>query len=358
MDKDKKSYNIDIDFNKSFSHEFLNTLKGPNPFIKYVSKYISNVSNEIKKISDIQRKSVEIGSEYLNTIKDSLTSLSNLLDDVIKEVNYNIKEGVFQDLKSISDLGWCFLGVNSDEEEIYNNLTLSDMIINGITEEMTQQDKNIHILNIILQEKFQGNLEIIFEGLNNLLDKNDKCKIDIAIEEYQKKHWYNCVNILTQIIDSLTIKQEILCIRNNDLDSIFLKNPKFASSQCWISFYRVYLSYFVPIICKNTLSDSVKTDMRERKIEEILKYCKDNFQSLDVKKIIPMLNLLSCMIVFFDNFSWEEYDIKKPKSINRHWLMHGMYNVDDIQEYDCVKLFLMLYQLVYLYDKLNKGILK
>ena len=59
------------------------------------------------------------------------------------------------------------------------------------------------------------------------------------------------------------------------------------------------------------------------------------------------------MLKFFDDSDWTD---KKngtiPSSVNRHWLAHNMYDYDDITRADCMKLFLLLYQIMELYCKL------
>lgn len=51
---------------------------------------------------------------------------------------------------------------------------------------------------------------------------------------------------------------------------------------------------------------------------------------------------------------WKNYPNNKPEVINRHWLMHGMYDIEDITKADCIKLMLMLNQLSELYGTLEK----
>lgn len=57
------------------------------------------------------------------------------------------------------------------------------------------------------------------------------------------------------------------------------------------------------------------------------------------------LNIAYPLLIFFNDNDWKEYP-NKPDIINRNWLMHGMCNYDDVTKSDCVKLFLLYYQLI------------
>ena len=49
--------------------------------------------------------------------------------------------------------------------------------------------------------------------------------------------------------------------------------------------------------------------------------------------------------------NWQDkHNGKIPSSINRHWLVHSMYDYDDIKRADCIKLFCILFQMVELYS--------
>lgn len=354
MNEKKEVYNIPIDFNIN-GLEVLEDLKSPNEFINFISDYVNKISMNIKEIEERKTNLLKSHFDYLSKAKESMNGVLQLLNEVSDKVTFNIKEEVFRDLEEMSKLGWCFLGIDffNEVDIIYGDLTLTNMLINGVSAEMSIKEKNEYICNTLLNDKFEGKFEDIFEWIKELLDEKDRQKLNIAIEDYQNGRWFSCANSLIQIIDSLSIKQEIVGIKNRDLDSYLLTNPNLVSKQCWISFFRVFLSYFVPIICTENLTKEEKNKMKERDIKIIVQNCKDNFQTLDVVKVLPILNLLACMITFFEDVSWENYTVDKPISINRHWLAHGMYNVDDIEKYDCIKLFLILYQLVSVYDRLN-----
>ena len=62
------------------------------------------------------------------------------------------------------------------------------------------------------------------------------------------------------------------------------------------------------------------------------------------------------LLTLFKNYSWKEHNKNnKPSVINRNWLMHGMYSIDDIDKFDCIKLFLILYQISNLYYKIKNN---
>lgn len=91
---------------------------------------------------------------------------------------------------------------------------------------------------------------------------------------------------------------------------------------------------------------------REEKFEIFIDEIKNNLSNYETK--IPILLLASCLIKFFEDSNWKNYP-QKPEVINRHWLMHGMYDIDDITKSDCIKLLLMLNQLTDIYTKIKKG---
>ena len=64
-----------------------------------------------------------------------------------------------------------------------------------------------------------------------------------------------------------------------------------------------------------------------------------------------MIQLSFALLKYFDDSNWQDkHNGKIPSSINRHWLVHSMYDYDDIKRADCIKLFCILFQMVELYS--------
>ena len=65
-------------------------------------------------------------------------------------------------------------------------------------------------------------------------------------------------------------------------------------------------------------------------------------------ELLYLFNSLSCLSSVYENSNGFQ---NEPNKVNRHFMMHGMSN-RKITYYDCAKLFLLVYNLVFLFDYL------
>ena len=65
--------------------------------------------------------------------------------------------------------------------------------------------------------------------------------------------------------------------------------------------------------------------------------------------IYEVINLTYTFKTLFDDYDWESTNLR-PAAINRNYLMHGMYNYDEITRYDCIKILFLLRKLLQVYS--------
>ena len=173
------------------------------------------------------------------------------------------------------------------------------------------------------------------------LDEKDVKKFDQAMIDFRARRYLDCANLLASLIDSQSIKQE--------LDD--LKKERYGEfpdniTQGWQAFYIVFRNDLSKYFDGKVFVGKGKKEKRENGFKEFMEEVKADLSDYETK--IPILLLASCLIKFFEDSNWKNYP-QKPEVINRHWLMHGMYDIDDITKSDCIKLLLMLNQLTDIY---------
>lgn len=220
------------------------------------------------------------------------------------------------------------------------------------------KEKNIELGNVFkalkenvpineIDEKLAGCfIEREIEAFVLLIDKqftdSDKAKLNIAFELYLKQEYFPSAMLLAGLIDSVSINQVLKT--NENVGNI---------SQCWKCYGEVIQQNFKGMYFsgKFPFNKSAKDDERGKATIEFFKSIRHDV-CFDAKKDI-LIPLSFALLKFFDNSNWQDKQNGYiPSSINRHWLVHSMYDYDDITRADCIKLFCMLYQIVELYSML------
>lgn len=159
---------------------------------------------------------------------------------------------------------------------------------------------------------------------------DDKIKIKNAFEDFDNKKYFECASLLFGLIDSEIIKLNLIDNSKHIGDG----NIK----QGTAGFFKLYNNNFKDFLNSETISPKTKILSFEEFVEKIQ-------HEIDPNVGFEFLNIAYPMLIFFNDNDWKDFPNNKPKVINRNWLAHGMYDYDDITEYDCKKLFLYYYTL-------------
>lgn len=190
----------------------------------------------------------------------------------------------------------------------------------------------------------------IEQEMGNYLGEKDRTKLHQAIMDYLAKRYFDSANLLAGLIDSQSIKQNLLDIENGKY--LPDENGNQNISQGWRAFYIVFKNNFTEYFGGESFNGNTRKDSRQKGFDNFIESVKPGM--LDNYEItIPFLHLSFCLLKFFDDSNWKNYPNNKPQVINRHWLMHGMYDIEDISKADCLKLLLILNQLSKLYWELG-----
>ena len=185
------------------------------------------------------------------------------------------------------------------------------------------------------------------------LERKDADKFRKAMVDFRARRYLGSANLLAGLIDAQNIKQELYDIHNN---KYCLENkdgkgtPNF--SQGWKAFYIVFSNNFAKYFDGEKFNGKGKKD-REEGFNQFVDKIKGKMPTNE--DMISIVALSFCLLKFFEDSDFANYPYRIPTSINRHWLMHGMYDLENITRYDCIKLLLMLNQISKLYAKLKNG---
>lgn len=370
-----KSGEKEVCLNLPSTDEILNLARGTN-------KYLPNISTPLMKSMDDFKKDIEIMSqnspliECINNLKKEIMSqnskfikninkMNNNLCDMLKFSisKYNIynslninqikkilngtKDIEIQNCAILGSYGWSYYFIEDIDDEDITDMTFpkewekSKHKIKTIDKYIGRRISKQTLLNIISKTEL-------------LLDNDDLLKLKSALMHYNSKKYYDCCSLLLGMIDSQNIKQELYDYKNGYYSTLNIHNGEENIDQGWNAFAIVFRNHLMEyfnnekFIGKNKNNKS-KNEHFESFVNKV-KYDMDNdigFYFLCIA--YPLLTL-------FNDCKWKEYiNGNKPSVINRNWLMHGMYSISDIDRYDCIKLFLILYQISNLFYKIKNN---
>lgn len=179
-------------------------------------------------------------------------------------------------------------------------------------------------------------LEKLHTRINDLLYEEDCVFIDDAFQYFYQHQYHTCALILASVIDGQSIR---FIIDNYAHEPNMIQNP----SQGWQSFAKI-ITYNYGDFLTLTFNDTKTKDEPRLRFQEKLSQCDPDSEL--AAHIAMVANISMSMMRFFSNTSWTDKEL--PASINRNWLAHGMYHQADVTSNDCIKLFVLLYQLLHL----------
>lgn len=154
-------------------------------------------------------------------------------------------------------------------------------------------------------------------------------KIKQAENEFKHKRYYICALLLFNIIDS----HNISLLNNKQQD------PTKQGNKALLKLVSLQYSSII-----NGLSPC-ESEQKEKQLHELMaQYTYTENYEADAR-IYELINLLWAFNTIFSNDKWEQCT-ELPSCINRHFLIHGIYQNQDIMRYDCIKLFFLLRKLV------------
>ena len=309
----------------------------------------------------------------LNTdlITESFKTMSNQLSQSVKALFELYNADIFENLKrsfkifadgvllaklqTMGNLGWCNIDAWIKPESI------------DILEDNTTEMSSVVLLRMNREEDFDIASADRFIGRHLTkeiiktievdtipsLDENDGIKLKKAMIDFRARRYMDCANLLASLIDAQSIKQELFDIKNNRISEEFYdsKNNKYVTKQGLEAFHRVFKSNFSKYFDGEHFGGRDKRKSFDGFVDNI----KGNICSEREDDLMAIVGLSCCLLKLFENSDFTVYPEFVPSVINRHWLMHGMYDIDDIDRYDCIKLLLMLNQISKVYGKLKAG---
>lgn len=305
-----------------------------------------------KSVSKLVALKIIDDDEYYNQLTDVLFKsysaiFTDEFKDYLKRKDITYKDNLINNLVLLGEYGWCYYTISSTNEDLSNARLLSGLAkflkenSHATTKEVDEYNSKHFTRKVI---------NAISQGTAKYLDDSDKKKLHQAMTAYRGKRYLDCANLLAGLIDSQSIKQNLADIRNGKYPPEANGNQNV--SQGWRAFFIVFQNNFAVYFGNESFNGNSKKASREKGFEDFIEKVKPNLHNYKIT--VPFLNLSYCLLKFFDDSDWKNYPNNKPEVINRHWLMHGMYDIEDITKADCIKLMLMLNQLSELYNTLEK----
>lgn len=312
----------------------------PDSFEANANDIIQTIKNALTSIETIP-EFLQQAENTFNSIIDKLSAIKDInIDDLMKKISnqeVKIEDGVF----AWGNAGWCLYGFNYDISFAGLLTILNEASMNENGNPCSIEELDAFAMDFIKQCNI---VEKINKSLKNNLSKDDWLKYKSSFDDYESKRYYNAAIVLCAIIDSLSIKQAV-----DDIDNGITQpnqNGEINLTNGWKCFYHVYNNHFEKKLCSLSISKG-KEDTIKQNIKSV-ETKRDNYF-----KACGLANEILCILQIFNGKGFIDYKNKKPAVINRNWLAHGMYTLDDITEVDCIKLILILDQLSRLYSTIN-----
>lgn len=298
----------------------------------------------INSLSSIEENAIDAVSTIIGKFSDMYDEFIINIQHILNNLCSTICENLFRELLILGEFEWCYLEIEELEDSELLDVSpvfLKEYLDNN--EDVSIKDADEYISKFFTKAIIN---KIVDRTIMNL-DSNDAKKLYQAMIDFRARRYLDCVNLLASLIDSQSIKQELYDMNNGK----YGENP-INVSQGWRAFCIVFSNDLSKYFDDKSLNGNGKKASRENGFKKFIEEVKSDLNDYENK--IPILLLTACLLKFFDDSNWKNYP-QKPEVINRHWLMHGMYDIDDITKSDCIKLLLMLNQLTNIYAKLRNG---
>lgn len=317
-----------------------NSSNVPDSFEANANEIIQTIKKALTSIETIP-EFLQQAENRFNSIIDKLSVIKDInVDDLMNKLSnqeVKIEDGVF----AWGNAGWCLYGFNYDISFAGLLTILNEASMNKSGNQCSIEELDSFAMDFIKQCNI---VEKINESLKDNLSKDDWLKYKSSFDDYESKRYYNAAMGLCAIIDSLSIKQAVGDIDNGTTQPD--KNGRINLTQGWKCFYHVYNNHFEKELCSLSV-DEKRNEIISRNLKMIETKRENYF------KVCSLANEILCILQIFNNNNFRDYKNKKPAVINRNWLAHGMYDLNDITEVDCIKLILILEQLSRLYSTIN-----
>lgn len=321
-------------------------------FEELLDTYIKVISN-IPKSEPVIVASLE---EFQKSLQSFVCPILNQLPSVVVRLGEIFKE-YYDDyticlLQVTSGIGWCNVDCFLESDSLNPEKNISS--ISEKVFELQQQNNELKVSDIdsyIGKRITKSHLRKIEDETILFLNLSDASKLKRAMIDFRAKRYMDCAMLLSSLIDSQSIKQEIYDYNSGRFKERFL-NPKTQEphiSQCWKSFYHVFSNNFSMHFDNEELCEKADYNDFKNYLDRIKGKIPED------KIFVAVIGLSISLLVLYDNIKWQFCDNKIPCVINRHWLMHGMYNIEDVSKYDCIKLLLILNQICQIYSKVREG---
>lgn len=294
--------------------------------------YLITPYNQLREIYDAP----EIDSTLYHTIlsQENMVVRPNMPDayhQTPELLNQLILLGI-----NFGEFGWALLdvkGLDAEDTILHHAPILLKYAIK-------HQDLQ-HIVDDIVGSLFKEDvLDRMHTKLNDLLYEEDNVKLEMAYQCYHNHEYHICALILASIIDSQSIH---FIIENYQNTPDMINYP----AQGWQSFAKIITQNYGDYLTL-TWNDTQTNDKPRLRFQKKLEKCDPDSEL--AAHIAYVANLSMAMMKFFSNHAWNASVL--PSSINRNWLAHGMYYTFDINANDCIKLLVLLHQLLLLYREL------
>ena len=287
------------------------------------------------------------------------------MNDIAKKWTEILKDKQCYNIEILGKYGWSLY--YSDLIDEYTKFGETNF---SLPQEIKQMEENgklsindidSYIANFINEKCFQ---EIKIRIINENVD--DKIKINNLFEDFDNEKFYECANILFELIDAKIItinlydyyKGKYSIYQDNDGnykskngDGLCKKKTgKPNIGQGWEAFSITFKNNFKSFFNSKDFNPHKGEYANEEGIkrmwtkEELFDEFVNKAKSEMDKNIgYEFLNIAYPLLIFFNDNDWLDYS-NKPQIINRNWLMHGMYKYKNITKIDCIKLILFYYQ--------------
>lgn len=326
-------------------------------------KAIGELSAEIAKVAlnmDSVVQNIKKAAESLTEVMRPLVSQiysEDFFDNIRKSFKLFADGVLISRLETMGMYEWCnideWIKLDSTEVERESGLRYSDMVILKLEREKNfDSDK----LDRFIGRKFTKEiLRTVEDDTALYLEKNDADKFRKAMVNFRARRYLDSANLLASLIDAQNIKQELFDVSNNkySLENYDKKHNKPNVSQGWRAFYIVFSNNFAVYFDGEKFNGKSNGKDRQDGFTDFVNNIRGKIPSNE--NITAIVALSFCLLRFFEDSDFTDYPEYIPSAINRHWLMHGMYDIEDVTRYDCIKLLLMLNQISRLYAKLKNG---
>lgn len=330
-----------MDFSKSFKN------LTNNPAQQIADKMQNTVNNNLFN-SFFEPIQIEVPI-IKSAISDNLRNLVlNPIQNIFEEFQEIFNETLIENIRILGSYEWCYLNIHYLDDTDLMRVPIPKDFNRFLKENEDATVKDID--DFVVKFFTKDIITKLSDDVRLYLSDVDLIKFNKAMVNFRARRYFECALLLSGLIDSQNIKQSLYDIHTGKY--LPDENGKFNIDQGWNAFAIVFNNNLTDYFNNTSFKGRGNAKEREKKFN---KFIEDSEVNIGDETVLAILHLSLCLLKFFDDSNWMNYPQSKPEVINRHWLMHGMYDYEDVTKSDCVKLLLMLNQITELFYKLRKG---